>query len=197
MKVLYIFYLYDTAEELNTENYPGIQGLEIINNNNFNKVLYAWTINKDIRKKFKKQRDMNLFKEVVCEIDSDDFDKFSDEYSNTFLEERPITTKALDKESTFYKETAFILVTRNELDYMVENNYMIIQKQLENALLSDIYIREKYFSGRYKKALRFLKFDIVMASAYPLDDDNIQFAVITDDTLAIYSHLYYNTYRKD
>jgi hypothetical protein len=197
MKILYIFYLYDKNNELTKEKYPGIDGLNIIHGNDFNKVLYGWTINKNIRKKFKKQRDMKIFKEVVCEIETEDFDKFSDEYSNTFLEERPITTKALNEEKIFYKETSFILATRNELDYMVENASMIMQKLLEDVISSNIYIREKYFIKPYRKALHFFKFDDVLACTYPLDDDDIPFIDVSDDNLAIYTHLYYNTYRKD
>jgi hypothetical protein len=196
LKTVYIFYLCDTEDKLNENEYPGIQSLEVLKRNNLYHVLYAWTINKSIRKKFKKQRDMNLFKEVVCDIDDENLDKFSDKYSNTFLEERPITTKTIENH-IICKTTTYVLATKNELDYIVENNFYILQKQLEGMLSSDIYIREAYFKDVYRKALHFFKLDEILAYTYPLDDGDIPFLVIAEDTLAIYTHLYYNTYRKE
>lgn len=197
MKFIYIFYLYDEVDKLNNKKYPGIQGLDIIEGKRFHHVLYAWTINKELRKKFKKQRDMEIFKEVVYEIDKEDFDKFSDEYSNTFLEERAITTKNINDMNVIVQKTFYILATRNELDYIVENRLTITQNQLEGVISSDIYIKEKYFSDIYRKALHFFKFDDIISYTYPLDENDIPFNTATEDNLAIYSHLYYNTYRKE
>jgi hypothetical protein len=196
LKSLYIFYLCDSIEKLTKDNYPGIEDLEIIKDNNHCRVLYAWTVNKKIRKKFKKQRDMELFKEVICDIEDNTFDEFSYEYSNTFLEERPITTKIIE-DDIICKTTSFVLATKNELDYISENMFSITQELLDGVLLTDIYIREDYFIDRYKKALHFFKFDEILAYTYPLDDNDIPFLTITEDSLAIYTHLYYNTYRKD
>lgn len=197
MKSIYIFYLYDDINELNDEKYPGIQGLKVIKGNKLHYVLYAWTINKSIRKKFKKQRNMDIFREVVCEIEKDDFNKFSDEYSNTFLEERPITTKIINEERIISKTTSYVLTTRNELDYMAENDFQIAQKRFEKVLTSDIYIREKYFSDIYRDALHFFKLDTIMAYTYPLEDNDIPFVAAEEDKLSIYTHLYHNTYRKE
>jgi hypothetical protein len=140
---------------------------------------------------------MEKFKEVVCDIEKEDLDKFSDEYSDTFLEERAITTKAVNDINVIIQKTVYILSTRNELDYMVENKFAIAQKQFEGFINSEIYIREKYFSEVYRKALHFFKLDDIMSYTYPLDDNDIPFNVATEDNLAIYTHLYHNTYRKD
>jgi hypothetical protein len=189
--------LYDDFNSLNDKNYPGIQGLNIIQGTRFHHVLYAWTINKELRKRFKKERDMELFKEVVCEIENEDFDRFSDEFSNTFLEERAITSKAINDENIIIQKTYYVLSTRNELDYIVENKFAIAQTRLEDFIESDIYIREKYFSDIYRKALHFFKLDAIISYTYPLDDDDIPFNVGSEDILSIYSHLYHNTYRKE
>ena len=62
---------------------------------------------------------------------------------------------------------------------------------------SEIYLQEKLFSDRYRDILSFFHLDDMMDYLFPLDDSNIPFCLLTNDTLAVYSHLYYNTYRKD
>lgn len=197
MKKIYIFYLYGNKDELTEYNYPGISGFDVTQGNRFYHVLYAWTNNKFLRRSFKQQRDMNLFKEVVHEIPNNEFDKFSDEYSDAFLEERAITTKGFNKSNRIIQKICYILTTKNELDYMVENQQYITRNQLKCLIEHDIYIREKYFSDEYRKILNFFAFDDIMSYSYPMDECDIPFKVITDDNLAIYSHLYHNTYRKE
>ena len=198
MKKIYCFYLYGEKNEVNSKIYPGIDGLEIITGNNCNHVLYAWTPNKIIRKQFKAQRDMTKFREVIHEIPKDNFDKFSDEYADTFLEERGVTTKNITENHMIEKKTVYILTTSKELDVMLENDRSFMIKQLECLIESDIYIREEYFSNIYRNALEFFRFDCLLAYTYPLEEDGgLPFNMVTDDNLAIYSHLYYNTYRKD
>ena len=197
MKKIYMFYLYGEKDEINDEHYPAINGSKIIKGNNFNHVLYAWTPNKNLRKKFKSQRDMTKFHEVVHEISKDELNEFSDEYSDKFLEERPITSKNIDEDHIFRCKTVFILSTRKELDIIVDDEYLICRNQLECLIESEIYIREDYFSDKYKKVLEFLKLDDIMSYSYPLEDTDLPFDIMKKDTLALYSHLYYNTYRKD
>ena len=198
MKKIYCFYLYGEKNEIDSNRYPAIDGLEIIIGNNCNHVLYAWTPNKIIRKQFKAQRDMTKFREVIHEIPRENFDKFSDEYSDVFLEERGITTKYITENRIIDKKTVYVLTTPKELDTMLENDKSFMIKQLECLIESEIYIREEYFSDVYRCALDFFRFDGLLSYTYPLEDDGgLPFNMVTDDNLAIYSHLYYNTYRKD
>lgn len=197
MKKVYMFYLYGDKDEINSDNYFGIDGLDIIKGNKFYHVFYAWTTNKTKRKIFKQQRDMDKFMEVIHEIPKEDFDKFSDENSDTFLEERAITTKDINEFNKITKQTVYILSTGNELNNIVDNELYIARKELECTLLSDIYLRAEYFSEKYKNVLEFFNFDEIMSYAYPLDDNDFPFKMFTDDMLAVYTHFYHNTYRKD
>ena len=61
----------------------------------------------------------------------------------------------------------------------------------------EYYIKEKYFKSKYKKVLNLFNLDELMAYAYPMDESDIPFNILKLDTLAIYTHLYFNTYRKD
>lgn len=196
MKKIYLFYLYDYQDKINTKTYPAIDGLDIIKGNKYYHVLYAWTPNKNLRKKFKDSRDMSKFKEVVHEIDSDIFDKFSDENSESFLEERLVTTKKIDN-NIITKQNIYVLSTRKELDILVYDQLSIKREQFERVLHTDIYLKEDLFNDRYRTMLSFFHFDDIMSYVYPMDEGNIPFSTLTDDTLAVYSHLYYNTYRKD
>ena len=198
MKKIYLFYLYDEHDKMKTDIYPAIDGLELIKGGKYTHVLYAWTPNKTVRKSFKKYRDMTKFHEVIHEIDTDEFDKFSDENSETFLEELAVTTKNINDNNTISKQNVYVLSTRTELDSIVYNILQIKRKWFEPILNPDIYIHSSYFKEEYHKLLEFFHFDELLSYVYPLDEfDDIPFSVIEDDTLAIYSHLYFNTYRKD
>ena len=197
MKKIYIFYLYGTKDEINDKIYPAINKSEIIKGNNFYHILYAWTPNKNLRKKFKNQRDMSKFYEVIHEIPNEEFNKFSDDYSDSFLEERGISSKYIDIYNVYRSKTILILSTRKELDIIVDDELIFIRHQLECLVLSNYYIREDYFVNKYKNVLSFFKLDEMMNYAYPLEDNGLPFNMIQNDALAIYSHLYYNTYRKD
>jgi hypothetical protein len=194
---LYLFYLFDEPNNLIADIYPAIDGLEIIRGCYFSHVLYGWTPNKDIRKQFKSLRDMSKFREVIHELSKEDFNKFSDEYSDTFLEERLITTKKIE-DGKIEKRHLHILSTRKELDTMVYDENVILRKQLEDVISSNIYIREEYFKTQYQKVLSFFQLNNILSSTYPLDDSDCPpFNLFHNDNLAIYSHLYHNTYRKD
>lgn len=197
MKKVYIFYLYGPKNEVNDKIYPAINNTEIIEGNNFHHVLYAWTPNKNLRKKFKNQRDMNKFHEVIHEVSKEDFNKFSDEFSDRFLEERAITSKNIDEDHIFRCKTIFVLSTRKELDIIVDDEYILVRNQLECLIEPEYYLREDYFTGKYKEMLEFFKLDDMMSYTYPLEENDLPFNVLQTDTLAVYSHLYYNTYRKD
>lgn len=197
MKKIYLFYLYDYEDNMNTKIYPAIDETELVHNGSFYHTLYAWTPNKSLRKQFKTQRDMNKFKEVIHEIEKDDFDKFSDIHSDTFLEERSVTTKDII-DHIITRINIHILSTRRELDNLVDNQLQIMKQQLESLIKPDIYLREMYFSEVYQNVLRKFKFDDIMEYLFPLEDDGgLPFNPVCEDTLAIYTHLYYNTYRKD
>lgn len=198
MKKIYLFYLYDEKDKMTDDIYPGINGLDIIKGNQFYHVLYAWTPNKELRKLFKNLRDMTKFREVIHEITNDEFNKFADENSDTFLEERIITTKHLDNKKVICKQNVYILSTKKEIDIIVYDYHRILQKELECLVLSGIYLREMYFSEIYQNILNFFNFDDIMTSVYPLDEsDSLPFDIFNSDNLAVYSHLYHNTYRKD
>lgn len=197
MKKVFMFYLYDTQDELNSETYPGIDDLEVLQGNMFYHVLYAWTPNKEIRKQFKSSRDMTKFKELTHEIPKEEFDRFSDENSDTFLEERCITTKKMTNDNIIDKRNIYILSTRRELDYIVYNKNLIMRNQLECLTKPSIYLQDIYFDDEYRQALEFLKLDDTMLSTFPIDDGGIPFSPFDEDVLSIYSHLYHNTYRKD
>jgi len=178
------------------QTYPAIEGLEIQQGRSLSHVLYAWTPNKDIRKQFKAQRDMNKFREVIHEIPKEDFDQFSDQYSDTFLENRAITTKIIEN-GIINTDTVFILTTSQELETVANLNYEFTNTQLTKIANSKLYIKECYFSDVYKKILEFFRFDDVVSYACPLEENSIPFNIVTEDTLAIYTHFYHNTYRKD
>ena len=198
MKKIYCFYLYGYKDELRPSNYPAIEGLDIINGNNYNHILYAWTPNKVIRKLFKQQRDMNKFREIIHELPKDEFNKFADEYSDTFLEERGITTKDINEYNVITTKIVYILATAKELDIMIDNDRLIARKLLQRVIDTHILLKEEYFIEEYRRALQTLKFNNIISSTFSMDDADIPpFNIITDDSLAIYSHLYYNTYRKD
>ena len=198
MKKIYLFYLYDEKDKMISEIYPCIGGLDVIEGYNFNHVLYAWTPNKNLRKLFKSLRDMAKFREVVHEISNDEFDRFSDENSDTFLEERNITTKEYNSNNTIGKQNVYILSTRRELDTIAYEYVSILRKQLECLVVSDLYLREIYFDEPYRKMLAIFNFDESMGLAYPLEEtDAPPFSMYDYDALSIYSHLYQNTYRKD
>lgn len=197
MKKVYLFYLYDEQDKMNNKIYPAVNGLDIIKGNKYYHVLYAWTPNKEIRKRFKNLRDMTKFREVIHEIPKEDFDKFSDENSDTFLEDRVITTKSFNDKRVIIKRNVYILSTGKELDIMVDESIYIMRKRLECLVSSNIYLREAYFSNIYSEALNFFKLDNVMDYIYPLEENDIPFNMLDEDKLAIYSHLYHNTYRKD
>ena len=192
-----MFYLFDEPNKINDKIYPAIGDLEIIKGSNFSHVLYGWTPNKDVRKQFKQLRDMSKFREVIHEISKEDFDKFSDEYSDTFLEERIITTKKHD-DGIIKKRNIRILATKKELDIMIFDEISILRNQLENVILTDVYVNSLYFINKYRQVLDFFKLNDTLSTVYPLEEtDSVPFILFTNDTLAIYSHLYQNTYRKD
>lgn len=197
MKKIYLFYLFDEPNKMKPKIYPAIDDLNIINNNNLSYVLYGWTPNKNVRNQFKKLRDMYKFKESVHEISKEDFDKFSDENSDTFLEERLVTTKQI--ENGFTKSYKIrILTTKKELDIMIFDELSILRNQLENVISKDVYVRSNYFINKYRNMLEFFKLDDILLTAYPLDESDCPpFNLFMSDNLAIYSHLYQNTYRKD
>ena len=197
MKKIYMFYLYDEKHELTPEKYPAIDELEVLEGNTFFHVLYAWTPNKNIRKQFKSSRNMTIFREMTHEIPDEEFDKFSDENSDTFLEERCITTKKITDDKIIDKRNIYILSTRRELDYIVYNQISIMRKQLECLTKPNIYLQEGCFEDEYRHSLEFLKLDDTMLSVFPIDDNGIPFIPFDDDVLSVYSHLYHNTYRKD
>ena len=198
MKKIYLFYLCDKKDKITTQIYPAIEDLTVIEGDIYHHVLYAWTPNKNIRKQFKQSRDMTKFKEIIYEISKEDFNKFADDNSDTFLEERPITTKSTTEDKIITKRNIYVLSTRKELDVLVYNPLIIMQKQLECLALPDIYIREEYFNDKYRNMLEFFQLNDIMAYAYPMEEsDSLPFNLICDDTLSIYTHLYHNTYRKD
>ena len=195
---IYLFYLFDESNNMTTDIYPAIDGLDIIKRNNFSHVLYGWTPNKEIRKQFKSLRDMSKFMEVVHEIAKEDLNKFSDDNSDTFLEERSITTKKITDDNIITKCNICVLSTKKELDTMVYDEHIILRKHLEKMISNDVYIREDYFKEQYRKVLSFLHLDDILSYAYPLEEsDELPFNILTQDNLAVYSHLYHNTYRKD
>ena len=197
MKNVYIFYLYGSKDEINSKKYPAIEDSEIIKKDNYYHTLYAWTPNKDIRKKFKSQRDMSKFYEIKREMTKEELDMFSDEKSDTFLEERAVTSKDIDENHIFRCKNVYVLSTRKELDIISYDAQNISRDQLSYLIDVEYYIKESYFKSKYRKALHTLNLDDLMAYAYPLDDNDIPFNVVKIDTLAVYTHLYHNTYRKD
>lgn len=198
MKKIYCFYLYDLKENLDPSVYPAIDGLDIITGNTYNHTLYAWTPNKINRKLFKQQRDMDKFKENIYEIPEEEFDNFSDQYSETFLEERCITTKNIDEYGKYGKRVVRILTTAKELETMLDMETQFIRKKIQPIIDTNILISEKLFINKYKKALNIMKLDTIISIIFPLDESDIPpLDVFAYDGLAIFTTMYQNTYRKD
>lgn len=194
MKKVYLFYIHDT--EVNKSLYPGCDDENIENINNQEITLYAWTTDKTCRKKFKKLRNMDLFYEQVHEFDDSEFEKFAEENNDLLLADRALTTKFIS-DGKFIKDIAFILSTRKETDYVIFKSDEILDEifgEIDyNFELNEFILFPELYKKKYKEVISSLCFDDLISRII----NPVHSTEIDTDSLAMFIHVFQNTYKKD
>ena len=194
MKKVYLFYIHDI--EVNKTLYPGCDENNIENIDSQKISLYAWTTDKTCRKKFKKLRNMNLFYERVREFNNSEFEKFADKNNDLLLADRAFTTKFIS-DGRFVKDIAFILSTRKETDYVIFKSDEILDDIFNkidyNFEFNEFILSSELYVKKYKKAISSACFDDLISRIV----NPVHSTEINADSLALFIHVFQNTYKKD
>lgn len=111
MKKVYLFYIYGDA--VDEYKFPGITNDSIRKTDKFEYSLYAYTIDKKIKKIFLNTRKNDLFYTRTITMTDDEFNDFEGSYDSHKLDFRKFKTKGI-KNGTIFCDNIRILCTCNE-----------------------------------------------------------------------------------
>ena len=205
MKKIYLFYLH--ADEINGNLYPGctVDDIKMINGQYVS--FYGWTPNKQVRKQFKKLRNMDLFYEQTYEVDDCELEKFANKNSDTLIEDRLLTTKCNDN-GVYKRDVVFVLSTQREIDYVVFQKSTIFDGLINlDAIPFNVgFLMPESFSGKFRKAMSFFCFDDIVSmitqKKRDVEFDNFKRITLLEnevigDHFALFIHIFQNTYKKE
>lgn len=194
MKNVYMFYLLEDYL-----NFPVISKDEMIIKDGLSVYPYAWTSNKEIRKKFKNERDMSKFYEDIIEIENAKFESFANSNSDTLLEFRRFKTKII-KNKIIQESSVRILSTIREANYVSSYTNDILFSIISENLYNDCvdFIQPFLYKSEFKDSLKSLSIDDISYEVRNMNDSfkSLPFSLKTMDSLNIYITAFAKTYKK-
>ena len=179
MNKLYLFYIIDIT--IDFDKFQGIILDEVIRKDNNEVALYAYTTSKKISKRFKKERNMDLFTYIEKNVSDEELENFKDEHQEIELDIHILTTSfEKDKRTSFntiecvlseyeyqnlslYAETFFNDYMKDIFKYNLINNIEIFNERLRYILVEDYFLDIVYYSVTHP-------FEILPDSYYIFDE---------------------------
>lgn len=193
---IYLFYLYNKSKfYFDNLNNIDISEIKYDKKNNYYYILYGFTEKKDIYKKFKKERNMNLFICKKIKLNEDLFDKFCIEYNILYLSKFYITTKYFD---SGIEDNTTIPVLSNllELDDIFYNREIIVEYLIKEDIFHNIkkLYDNNIFNNKIIKIFEKV-FDInfVYECIFPFEECDYT-SLLTDDFI-LFIRLYYKLFK--
>ena len=179
MRKIYLFYMIDTI--LDIDKFPGIISEEIIRRNNSEAALYAYTTSKKLAKRFKKERNLELFTCIEKSVTDGILEKFKEDHHDLELDIRELNT-SFEKDKRVTVNTFKCIITDYEYEsitlnagtyfneymqdifkYNLINNLEIFNERLKYILLEDFFLDIVHFSVTHP-------FEILPDSYYIFDE---------------------------
>lgn len=191
MKV-YLFYLISDGL-LDIREYPGISYDTLKQIGSKTCFLYAFTCNKEERKLFISERDMNLFYEKKIKMTEEEYQTFLGKNLDYILQFRCLQTKICSN-NRYRVHGSMVLATVKEYFNIVANEEKLMSKYLDDVITESLsHLKSNCFSKPYEKVLMRLKFDDISYYRYPYEE--LPFSPIAIDYLALFIRTYKNTFK--
>lgn len=155
------------------------------------KELYAYTDNKKFAKEFESDRDMNKFKKISCNIDSEEVNGLAKYHQSKYLKKSSI--KIYDKKTMKYFNS-YIIITIEEEVTIQNTAIQLMYDSIYKYCWDNPYI----FKDKIIKALSVLEYvniynQMSLSQTGQYEDNQIN---IKPDELGIFIHYYGNTMKR-
>lgn len=188
MKV-YLIYLYDSINGKNhllTDHNLIPPSCSRKSTDDIMYVLYAYTLEKNVLKDFKKTRDMDKFFVKKCEM--------SNEECNKLYEAHPECILAYDHFLMNPKgDKCEILCTENEFDIVRYTGGFFVQYLINDSIGEISFLESKDFNSKYARVLQELCFDDMKEF---IRDDNASICPYDINETNVFINIFKNTFKQ-
>lgn len=194
MKSVYCFYI--IKEEISPTEYPGIKMDTIIDCDDYQYSLYAFTPDFRIASLFMEMRDMDVFYKKILKLEKDEYNEFFEEYQDYLLEYHVFSTKIIENDN-YVADSINLLCTKFESDnilfysknhiYDILNNDWNIQGE---PGICDIKFNDKILGVLNE----YFYYEDILSSCKDVSDEN---SGIQLDHLQLFIRLFSNTLNKE
>ena len=190
MKKVYLFYIYGDA--VDEYRFPGITNDSIRKTDKFEYSLYAYTIDKKIKKIFLNTRKNDLFYTRTITMTDEEFNNFEESYDSHKLDFRKFKTKGI-KNGIIFCDNIRILCTCNEFVHINFDGLGSFNKIMSPVIVELDKYNLKVFNDEIVDAL-YQTLDYLNFREFMYFVDKISYFSFDINLLSLFFNEYQNTF---
>ena len=190
MKKVYLFYIYSDA--VDEYKFPGITNDSIRKTDKFEYSLYAYTIDKKIKKIFLNTRKNDLFYTRTITMTDEEFNNFEESYDSHKLDFRKFKTKGI-KNGIIFCDNIRILCTCNEFVHINFDGLGSFNKIMSPVIVELDKYNLKVFNDEIVDAL-YKTLDYLNFREFMYFVDKISYFSFDINLLSLFFNEYQNTF---